>query len=417
MQDPNHTSPILGFHETPEQAFKSDGTAWGIYNGDPVQTGWTPIGLQVGGFGFITLVYELGHALGLAHPHDHGGGSGLFPGVAENDSAALGDNSLNQGIFTTMSYNDGWRTGPFGTSHQEGYGWQAGPMAFDIAAIQDLYGANTTYHANADTYVLPDIDAAGTYYSCIWDAGGIDEIIYNGMRDATIDLRAATLDNTPTGGGLVSYADSIHGGFTIAHNVAIENAKGGWGNDHITGNELANVLTGGPGNDTEAGLEGDDTFVFDFNVGTQIQWFRDGDSPAAYANQRAWDAYALQLDGWHDALVGLYGIDLNTANTLTLTGAGQNAGITFRFDNSFTLATSVHGDGYDTLIDFGQDNDHLQFNGMSADEFAQLHATGLLAVKAVANDTVISWGDGAVTLAGKALTFDSLLHGDYIMFG
>ena len=77
----------------------------------------------------------------------------------------------------------------------------------------------------------------------------------------------------------------------------------------------------------------------------------------------------------------------------------------------------MHGDGYDTLIDFGQDNDHLQFNGMSEDEFVQLHASGLLAVTAVASDTVISWGDGAVTLAGKALAFDSLLNGDYIMFG
>ena len=55
---------------------------------------------------------------------------------------------------------------------------------------------------------------AGTYSNCIWDAGGTDEIVYNGVRDVTIDLRAATLDNTPTGGGAVPYADSIFGGFT-----------------------------------------------------------------------------------------------------------------------------------------------------------------------------------------------------------
>ena len=106
-----------------------------------------------------------------------------------------------------MSYNFGWPAGPLGTSHQEGYGWEAGPMAFDIAAIQDLYGANMSYHANDDTYVLPDINAAGTDYVCIWDAGGTDEIVYNGSSDAIIDLRAATLDNTPTGGGVVSYAE------------------------------------------------------------------------------------------------------------------------------------------------------------------------------------------------------------------
>jgi hypothetical protein len=100
-----------------------------------------------------------------------------------------------------------------------------------------------------------------------------------------------------------------------------------------------------------------------------------------------------------------------------VTGAGKNAGITFQFDNSFTLATSVHGDGYDTLTDFGQGHDHLQFNGMTGGEFVQLHASGSLAVTDVNNDTVISWGNGSITLAGQTLTFDSLLTGDYIIFG
>jgi len=199
--------------------------------------------------------------------------------------------------------------------------------------------------------------------------------------------------------------------------VVIENAKGGSANDHITGNEVGNILTGNLGNDTVAGLGGDDTFVFNFDVGTQIQWFREGDSPAAQATQTAWDVYAAQLDGWHDALVTQYGLDLDTTDTLIVVGAGKNAGITFRYDNSFTLATSVHGDGSDLLTDFGQGNDHLQFNGMSEAEFVQLHASGLLSVTTDNTDTVISWGDGSITLAGQTLTFDSLLNGDYILFG
>ena len=209
--------------------------------------------------------------------------------------------------------------------------------------------------------------------------------------------------------------NSVYGGFTIAHNVVIENAKGGSGNDHITGNEFANILTGGLGNDTEIGGGGDDTFVLNFDVATQTVSFRDGDSPAGYATQLAWHVYDLLLDGWHDALVAQYGLDLDTANTLIVVGAGKNAGSTFQFDNSFTLVTSVHGDGNDTLtVDQG---DHLQFNGMSEDEFVQLHTSGLLAVTNNGSNTEISWGDGSITMVGLALTFDSLLNGDYIIFG
>ena len=123
------------------------------------------------------------------------------------------------------------------------------------------------------------------------------------------------------------------------------------------------------------------------------------------------------MDAWHDALVALYGLDLDTTDTLNVVGAGKNDGITFRYDNSFTLATSVHGDGYDLLTDFGEGNDHLQFNGMSEAEFVQLHASGLLSVTTDKTGTMISWGDGSITLADRTLTFDSLLNSDYILFG
>ena len=112
-----------------------------------------------------------------------------------------------------------------------------------------------------DIYTLKDVNGPGIFYQSIWDAGGIDQIVYDGARDATIDLRAATLAYEEGGGGRVSYAYGIYGGFTIANGVTIENARSGSGNDTLIGNDAANLLVGGAGNDTLDGGGGNDTLI------------------------------------------------------------------------------------------------------------------------------------------------------------
>lgn len=107
--------------------------------------------LQMGGSGFETLLHEIGHGLGLQHPFD----GVLFPGVEDGDGYSAGDDGWNQTIFTVMSYNSGWDE--LGNPPRD-YGQAAGPSAFDIAAIQDLYGANTTYNSDDNVYHLGHYD-------------------------------------------------------------------------------------------------------------------------------------------------------------------------------------------------------------------------------------------------------------------
>lgn len=221
--------------------------------------------LDVGGYAFVTLTHEILHGLGMSHPHDAGGSSGVMPGVSM-PFYSLGYYNLNQGVFTTMSYNTGHITGT--APRNDNFGYEAGPMALDIAVLQEKYGANTSTAAGNNTYVLDASNGQGTAYEAIWDAGGTDEIVYNGSAMAVIDLRAATLVAEVGGGGFISSANNVTGGYTIANGVVIENATGGSGNDVFVGNDADNLLEGRGGNDTVDGGAGEDTFVIDLAVAT-----------------------------------------------------------------------------------------------------------------------------------------------------
>jgi Ca2+-binding RTX toxin-like protein len=233
---------------------------------------WTEAGLKPGGFYFPTLLHELGHGLGMAHPHDDGGRSSIMRGAGGGTGGIggeLGDFNLSQQVFTVMSYNDGWQTSPYGMPRSGGltgtevdhFGWVGTLSPLDIAVIQDKYGVNASVATGNDIYTLADASGPGVYHQAIWDAGGIDQIVYNGARDATIDLRPATLRYEEGGGGRVSFADGVFGGYTIANGVTIEEARSGSGNDSLFGNDAANLLSSGAGNDALDGGAGDDRLV------------------------------------------------------------------------------------------------------------------------------------------------------------
>src|SRR5690606_1078302 len=148
----------------------------------------------------------------------------------------------------------GWPLRPGGPLGGATTGGQSTPMALDIALLQQLYGINPTTNNGDTTYNLMSL----TSYSAIWDTGGTDMISFagGGAAAVVIDLRAATLLSEIGGGGYVSYAAGVAGGYTIANGVIIENAIGGSGADTLIGNEHDNVLDGGLGVDTMIGGAG-----------------------------------------------------------------------------------------------------------------------------------------------------------------
>ena len=258
----------LGYFNPPDTGASSGTGVFAVdgYGWDDAAGG----GLEQGGYGFITLIHEFGHGMGLAHPHDDGGTSTIWEGVT-GPFDSYGTFELNQGVYTTMSYNDGWELNPDGLPADALFGYQGTMMAFDIAMLQQKYGANANFRSGNDVYTLADLNAAGTFYSCLWDTGGADKIDYGGAAAATIDLRAAHLGYAAGSGGYISFASGILGGFTIANGVVIENASGGSGGDTLIGNAARNrldgksgadLLQGGLGRDVLRGGAGADMFDF-----------------------------------------------------------------------------------------------------------------------------------------------------------
>ncbi|MDO6591259.1 hypothetical protein DS901_00420 [Loktanella sp. D2R18] len=242
------SSGALGYFYLPSYA-GDNSSVMGAFNSNGL--GWNEDGgLEAGGLGYSTIIHEALHGLGLAHPHD---GDSILNGLVEGASpfGEYGDYDLNQGIYTIMSYNDGLYTTPAGLNE----GNSATPMALDIAILQEIYGANTTYNSGDNVYEIPDNDDA---WISIWDTGGEDTISYSGTKDVTIDLREATLIYAEGGGGYISGADGVAGGYTIANGAVIENAIGGSGDDTLIGNGADNELTGNGGNDELVGGTGDD---------------------------------------------------------------------------------------------------------------------------------------------------------------
>ncbi|MES3007497.1 MAG: M10 family metallopeptidase C-terminal domain-containing protein [Pseudomonadota bacterium] len=243
---------------------------------------------------YQTLMHEVGHALGLSHPHTE----------ADKTRYTAPLPVMEDSLKTTVMSYAPW-TGQLGAPDR---GIPTTPMVYDILAIQQMYGANMTHNSGSTTYRF---DVSDTRLETIWDAGGVDTIVatnrsglvkwdtyfpiigqVSGHRGVQIDLRPAQginpLEKGLFGGqngtmigSVGSYAatafvnegspGTLTFGLTylnaltniyIAFDTWIENAVGTDGNDKLVGNLLNNRLTGAGGSDRFDGLEGIDTAVY-----------------------------------------------------------------------------------------------------------------------------------------------------------
>jgi serralysin len=358
-----------------------------------------------GNYANSTFLHEIGHALGLKHPHEASGSFNAMP--VERDSLE----------YTVMSYRS-----YIGASTTTGYtnetwGYPQSLMMYDIAGVQQLYGANynsnsgdTTYTWNVVTGEM-SIDGAGQgtpganrIFLTVWDGNGVDTYDFSNYGTGLqVDLQPGGWTTT-SAAQLAYLGDSRYAAGNIANALQyngdirslIENAKGGSGADTITGNLAANTLwgnvgddklyglfgddqlNGGAGNDLLNGGDGTDTAVF-AGLSTDYSWTQNGDGSWTIIDKRIGSADGTDTL-WHIENLAFSDKTLALTTTTATTPTTTSSPATGDAGNNTLQGTSgddkLYGyGGDDTLyglaandyLDGGDNNDNLD-GGAGADQ-------------------------------------------------
>jgi Ca2+-binding RTX toxin-like protein len=341
-------------------------------------TSWTAADFAPSGSGWHTLLHEFGHALGLDHSfegkfqltpsHDHQGYTVM--------SYTTHPNSLVRSVeITSTSYSASYE-----------YLEPETMMPYDIAALQLLYGVNTTTRRGNDVYQF-DVDRP--FIKTIWDAAGTDTISASNFKlGVVINLTPGSFSSLrmtpealPDWADPETYTDIYDGtnNLAIAFDCVIENAIGGQGNDKLLGNAANNTLSGGTGNDTINGSTGADSMTGGYGSDT---YYVDSTSDKvietnATASTGGTDlvlsylsAYTLGTNVENGRIVttGAASLAGNSLNNVLYAGAGNNvinggtgtdtlsyaygvsgtAGVVVSLAR--TLAQATGGSGSDTLV-------------------------------------------------------------------
>jgi serralysin len=279
-----------------------------------------------GGYAYQVFLHETGHALGLDHPH-------------EGNVMPIDRDSLEYSIMSYRSYKGGSETSGFSN---EAWGYDQSLMMYDIAAVQQMYGANYATNNGNTTYSWSPttgemfINGAGQgrpgdnrIFLTVWDGGGTDTYDFSNYAGGLkVDLRPG--EWTTTSAGQLARLKS-DGSQLAVGNIAnallhqgdaralIENAIGGSGNNTMTGNDGINLLKGGAGSDKLYGLGGND--ILDGGLGADT--FYGGAGADIFDYNSTKDSLSSARDTIQDFLRGTDRIDLRSIDASTKTSGNQ----------------------------------------------------------------------------------------------
>ncbi len=206
-----------------------------------------------GTHGYQTLIHETLHALGIKHPGNYNGS-----GVGDPPYLPYGEDNWDN---TLMTYNFYSGAEP------------STPMAYDVLALQYLYGAksfnasNTTYNFTNTGLYSDGVRTVGSSTLenklTIWDSDGIDTLDFSNLganaSGYRFDLNAGGWLSTQTAfngtgynvnaGPPVRYRSGTSyyattSGTRLGYGVTIENLINSSSNDYIIANSAANVFSG-----------------------------------------------------------------------------------------------------------------------------------------------------------------------------
>ena len=292
----------------------------------------TAASVAKGTLGYLTLIHEIGHSIGLKHPGDYNGesgrGSGVFLPAAED--------TLNASV---MSYNSSAIVNQASSP-------PITPQLYDIVAVQYMYGANTAYNSGNTTYIISGAKNAQT----IWDGGGNDTI------DAS---RIATASAINLNEGLTSYSKIGDSFVWAAFGAKIENATGGSGADAINGNSLNNILTGNAGNDSIFGNDGNDSLYGGagndiLNGGAGVDLLMGGAGNDTLVGGAANDVFYFTGGSGKDTVLQFEGAGVAGGDLIKLASLNMNFG---GFTNVSKLLEAVTYSATGAVIKLGGAND------------------------------------------------------------